>query len=42
MVDAFADSEAQMVKVDGILKTLSSDTIKKAGGSLDSLKEKIN
>lgn len=41
MVDSFADAEAQMVKVDWILKTLWNETIKKAWWSLEVLKWKI-
>lgn len=39
---AFAGSEVQMAKVNGILKTLSDTTIKNAGGSLDALSKSID
>lgn len=41
MIDSFSEAQAAMVKVDGILKTLWNETIKNAGGSLDSLKKSI-
>jgi hypothetical protein len=34
-INAFAEAEAQMAKVDAVLKTLSESTLKKAGMNMD-------